>query len=377
MSLTGPVSRIERSGVEYAVRMYEPGDRAGFLGSYEQLLGQRLGTEWFDATYVDIPHLDHVPMVVVESAGAVVGACPFSPVLLRGGRHGEAETALALFNRDVFVAPDHRRRGLYTAAIEYAVAHYAASDAACVISPSVPASRRANERLGWAYGPPRRTHYRTRDATAFVAHRLGPEKRFAAPLPGVTTDAYVALRDRLRHDSGRVDVTRRGGLAVASLADLHGRQSGRPEHVSPVFDAEGLRYLLESPEFTPLTTYVARDGDDIVAAVVVHPRWYHGTHWLSVVHVAPLAGDERWERALSTLLGRVIDDHNDVDAYRVAIPLPESVLASYGFLSDRHPPMSLLEPSYTRFGARPLGAHRWTLGGESLVGAPHLWSLVW
>ncbi|AUV81645.1 hypothetical protein C2R22_08245 [Salinigranum rubrum] len=232
MSLTGPVERFERKGVDYVVRPYEDGDRDGFLDVYATVTDLRLDAEWFDATYEAVPHLDHVPVVVVETGDTVVGLCPFGPLPIRGGSDEREETALALLSRDVVVHPDHRRRGLYTAALEYALACYADHPAAFVVAPSVVESRAANERLGWTYGPPRKTHYRVRDATAFVAHRLGPRRRFAAPLPGAALDAYVVARDRRHRDACRVEVTRTDGLAVDILVDLHTRPSGRPAAVS-------------------------------------------------------------------------------------------------------------------------------------------------
>lgn len=373
MSLAAPPERFERKGVGYVVRPFEDGDRDGFLDVVEASNGFHFGTEWFDATYVDVPHLDHVPVVVVEDerSGQLVGVRPYAPFLVRGGD----ETALALLSRDTIVHPDHRRRGLFTTSTEYSLARYADSDVAFVFSHSNANSRPGYRKMGWEYPIPQVSHYRVAEMTGFVAQRLGPEKRVVAPLPGVAVDSYLALRDRLRHDAGGFEVTVADGVPVDTLAELHEQPGGRPAAVHPVFDASTLRYSLENPVFTRMRTYVARDGDGVAAALSVCPQRYHGTDWLVAAHVAPLAGDDRWERALSTLLGRALDEYDDVDAYRVAIPFPESVLASYGFLSDRHPPMSLLEPPRLKLGVRPLDG-RWELGGESLLDARALLALT-
>ncbi|AUV81643.1 GNAT family N-acetyltransferase [Salinigranum rubrum] len=277
-------------------------------------------------------------------------------------------------SRDTIVHPDHRRRGLFTASTEYSLDQYADSDVAFVFSHSNANSRPGYRKMGWQYAAWQVTRYRPRDTTAFVAHRLGRDKRFASPLPGVATDLYVAARDRLRRTGEEFEVSATDGVTIDTLASLHDRPSGRPDGVHPVFDEATLRYFLGSPEFARPRTYVARAHGEVVAALVVCHRRFHGTNWLSVAHVAPLAGGDRWEGALSTLLGHAIADAPDVDAYRVAIPFPESVLASHGFLSDRHPPMSLLEPPRLKLGIRPLDGN-WSLGGASLLDAEPLWTL--
>jgi predicted N-acetyltransferase YhbS len=372
VSIARAPHRIDREGVEYVVRPYGDGDREGFLAVYEASSGFHLGPEWFDATYVDVPYLDHVPVFVVETGGEVVGVRPYTPVRVRGGDG----TALALLSRDTIVHPDHRRRGLFTAATEYSLEQYAGSEVEFVFSHSNADSRPGYRKMGWRYPSRRVTHYRPRDATAFVAGRLGPRRRPAALLPGLAMDGYVAVRDALRRgDRSRFDVAVTDGPDYDPLVELHDRAAGRPAGVHPVFDGTALRYHLGNPEYRPLRTYVARERDEAVAAVAVHPRRFHGTDWLSVVHVAPLDGDRRWRRALATLLAAVVRDVPTADAYRVGVPLPARVLSSLGFLSDRHPPMSALESPRLKLGVRPLG-DGWHVGGASLLEADHLWALA-
>ena len=183
-----------RKGRSYTFRRYEPGDEEGFLDLFERVWGERRSEEWVRWRFEANPYMDHVPMFVAESGGAVVGTRPFLAFRMAVGDG----TALALLTVDTMVHPDHRRRGLFTTMTEQALEYYAEREPAFVFNQPNADARPGYRSLGFRELDPMRTYYRVQRPSAFD-DRLG--------VPGATAvsrvaDGLVTGYHRLREGGG-------------------------------------------------------------------------------------------------------------------------------------------------------------------------------
>lgn len=373
MSTAGHAETVELDGRSYLVRPFAPGDESGLRGVYDAVAGYDPGRDWFEATFGSGGYFDDPPIAVVECDGDVVGVLPSVPYRIGVGD----DATVGLLARDVMVLPEHRRRGVFSAAANVALTiclrH---EEVSFVFGHSNDASRRACEKMGWAYPSMQPTYVRPRDARAFARPRTRAGLRRAAATAVLAghlryRDARRRARRGLRRGDG-FDVRRVEGVPTDLLAGLHAGVA--PDAPSPVFDARTFRSHFSDPAFARSRTYVAARGGVDSAAVVVAARRWRGTRWRSVVHVAPLTGDEKREAALAAILDRLLAE-DDGDALRVAVPFPTGLLRSFGFLSDRRFPMARLEPprlSLGYFVVRDEGGIRESLDADS----HHLWHLA-
>lgn len=369
--------QVERDGVEYTIRWYEPGDGEGFCSLLAAVTGAERDVEWFERLYVEAPYLDHVPLVVATAGSddRVVGTRPFVAFRVRAG----GETELALLTRDTMVHPDHRRRGLFTTMTEVALDRYEAGEPAFVFSHSNANSRPGYRKMGWRFFGGRTRHYRVQDPGALVDARcrdwisrlLGPA---AAPLGR----GYLRARDLVASPPSGIEVTAHSTPPIETLATLAER--GRPGAIHPVRDRAYYRWLFDRPAAETARTYVASHDDEPVAAAVAHRSLGRGGFDVAQVsEVVPTTGGRQWGDGLAAVLDRVIADEGGADVVRVAgSTLPASILHSRGFLPNDRLPLSPLSYRPLRLGIRPLtGADDWRVNGQPLAeAAPHLWSLA-
>ncbi|WP_435180821.1 GNAT family N-acetyltransferase [Halorussus sp. AFM4] len=381
------------AGPEYEVRPYEPGDREAFCALFERVLGGRASEAWFDWKYRSNPYVDRVPILVAETGGEVVGARAFLPLALRV----EGEEYLAFQPCDTVVAPDHRRRGLFTRMTETALDRYA--DAVdCYFNFPNRYSLPGNRKLGWAVVGERSTHYRVQNPAAWlsdavpaaVPDRLGDA---AATAGRRAAESYFAARKRLASSPSPLSAAL--GTAGAAEAEAesgeeiavrwHGRvppellaslaDAGTPRRIHVARDERFYRWRFDNPTWTYETVVASADGP--AAALVVGSRTRpDGTRVVQLADVVPPAGSPERDRALAALLPAVLDEHADADVVLAAGDgLPESLLAAHGFRSDRRPPLSWVATPTVQV-ARPAGdGGDWTLAGRSLAD-PADWQLA-
>ena len=380
---TGTPTSVTRDGVEYTVRWYEPGDGAGFCSLLEAVTGASRSEEWFDRLYVDGPYLDHVPLVVATAGpdDSVVAVRPFVAFRVRAGD----ATETALLTRDTMVHPDHRRRGLFTTTTEVALRRYVAGEPAFAFSHSNANSRPGYRKMGWRYFGERTRYVRVQDPERFVRGRTRERiGRVLGPVAGPLGRGYVGIRDRTASSPSGVEVTRLDDPPVETLASLYERHPPGPVH--PVRDEAYYRWLFSIPTTASLSTYVAaEDGEPVAAAVVTRSRARGRLDVAEVAEVVPMDGGRRWRAGLAALLDRAIDDHSDADAVRAAAPpVPRSVLRTRGFLPNDRLPLAPLSIRKLQLGVRPLvetdrldDDASWRLDGRPLDEAvPYLWTLA-
>lgn len=361
-----------RDGVEYVIRWYEPGDGAGFCDLLEATSGVERDVTWFERLYVDNPYLDHVPLVVAEAAGDIVGTRPFAPYRVRVG--GSIE--LALLTRDTVVHPDHRRRGLFTTMTERALQRYVVGEPAFAFSHSNANSRPGYRNMGWRYIGTREKFYRFHDPRPFVVSRTRDSVgRVLAPTAAAIARGYLRFRAMRTSSPTDVTVERRSGVPADLLASLYDRRP--PEAIHPVRDAAFYRWRFSVPGRETSRTYVATHDGEHAAAMVV--RGNRGeTSWLIVEDVVPMVGGSGWRRGLDAILGRLLADHADAELVVVTgSTVPRDLLKEHGFVSGEAFPLSPFVDYPLQLGVRSLAGD----GDDAIdersfdAAAPYLWSV--
>jgi len=391
MTETRTATETHRAGgEEYTLRWFEPGDEDDFVAIFNEVWSAEKTTDWFDWRYRDTPYVDEVPMLVADHEGAVVATCPFVPFRVHAGE----VTRLAFLSTDVMTLSDHRRRGLFEQMTRMAVDRYAARPAserpALLFNHANRYSRPGFERLGWEYSEPQVRYNRLQRAGSYLVDRLGGSggtrgaREAAVRLGGAVATAVtrgaLALADRrASFDTARFAVERRSDVPAAVLAACY--DACRPDAVNVVYDEPFYEWRFSEPGNAPEATYLVREGDRVVAGLIVHRGRdeRNDTQTVTISHVTPAAGGPDRTAAVAAAVERVLADSRDADLVRTANPLvPPAVRRAYGFLPDDRLPMSkLTESSGLVLGRRPLVEGEWTLNDRLVRGAdPYLWTLA-
>ena len=359
----------------YTYRRFTSADTAGFLDLYETVWGRTRNREWFRWRFEANPYLDDVPMVVAESDGELVGAEPCLVFRLQLG----SASALAFQPADWIVHPDHRRRGLMRSMTEVLLDRYATDGPVVYFNFPSPALVPGLQKLGWRIASRPSTYYRVQNPSAFVAYtgrKSGLQSTATAQLARLSSPlahGYVDVLDRLCRPAADVTVERHGSVPVDLLTALYERSV--PDRVHVVRDEGFYRWRFANPRWET-TTYVARRGDEVLAACVTCVETNGGVRKVSLLDVLPWGGAD--SEALSTLLCAVVGDAADADLVRVAAgAVPASTLRRLGFLSNDTFPLSQL--SHTPpLAVRPASldaATPWVRSGHDLADGAQ-WALT-
>jgi GNAT superfamily N-acetyltransferase len=349
------------AGDPYRVRQYEPGDRRGVLALYETVFGDRRGRgDWFDWKFVENPYRARVPICVAERDGRIVGARPSLPLPLSVGGRRE----IALVQVDPMVHPDHRRRGLFTRMAEHVYDYYGPREPSVVVGFPNEAVKAGLEKMAEKLALDDGIM-----ATFTEFYRVqNPAALSNAPLAGAASPglrAYLAARDRTTPRAPDGELDRYVGVPQTRLAEI---AAGQPTpRVHAVRDEQFFGWRYDNPRYD-YATYVFR-GEGGPVAIVVGEQENTDEHIVHLSDVLPVADGETRTRALSALLGAVLEEHRDADVVAAAgTTLPRSVLARHGFLGTDRLPMSRFASAYW-FSARPLGGSggEWVVNGQALA----------
>lgn len=346
-------TRAGRGRERYAVRPFEAADRDAYLALYETVFGGRPADAWFDWKYASNPYADHVPIVVAERDGSLVGARSFLALALRtpGGRVGAFQAC------DTMVHPDHRRRGLFTRMTRHALDRYAGGDPALSFNFPNRQTLAGNRKLGWQLVENLAVYYRYQDLAARLPALPRPV-RWAATAGG---RGYLRLREQLgRPAADDVIVTRAPGVPVGTLATLAGRRSPDRFHVPR--DEQFYDWRYGRPDRSYVTYLAWRDGTRVGAAVF-------GTGDGSVVQLMEfLPRTARQEPVSAALLRAGLRDHPDASVVTgLADDVSPSTLAAFGFLDGAAWPLRRFVGTRP-FVVRPFAADGtgWELHGADL-----------
>jgi len=377
----------ERDLSDYRVRAYEPGDEEAVVALHNRIWGGDRPLAWFHWKYVDTPYLDAVPVYLVTCGDELVGVFGLVPFRMQAGE----EDGLGMLTGDLVVHPDHRGRGVFTellgSLLDDGVVGTDETDVPAAQGLSLveevdflfayanPLSYPGMMKLGWTDVSPRVSYHRIHDPSSFLRDRLGPGlARTAGPV--VRTAARSWLRARTLGTSGPAGLTVafHEDVPVDTLTTLAGR--GVPTGVSPVYDEAFYEWRFAGVSWTQDGTYVARYGDEPLAAVMVRERRDErlDATTLSLIHTVPLAGRER-EAGIAVILDRIAAEHRDASFLRAWNPVfPDWLLRERGFLSDDRPPLSWIGGPDLRLVAHSLSGGPFSEAALRESG-PALWSL--
>lgn len=219
-------------------------------------------------------------------------------------------------------------------------------------------------RLGWREVGHTATAYRIHAPSAFAGETAVGALAYAGVrgyYGGVDAAARTTARLRRRAEP---TVRCHDDQPARVLESLYERAP--PDGIHVPRTAAFYRWRLANPAWT-VTTYVAEEGGEPVAALVVCLDASGTFTTAKVLDALPPAGAD--PAALERLLWAVVSDHRWSDTVVVAADsLPSSVRSRLGFLRNDDLPLSLLTTA-NPVVARPfsLGGRSWTLGGRSLA----------
>lgn len=326
----------------YTIRPFEADDRDAYLSLYATVFGARPSDAWFDWKYASNPYTDHVPIVVAERDGTLVGARSFLALALRtpGGRVGAFQAC------DTMVHPDHRRRGLFTRMTRQALDRYAGGDPALSFNFPNEKTLAGNRKLGWQLVENLAVYYRYQQPAA----RLPPLPRPVRWAVAAGGRGYLRLRERLGPPAADVSVTRATTLPTDTL--VHLAQSRRLSRFHVPRDEPFYRWRYDRPDRTYRAYVARRSGEPVGAAVFGTGAGSAG----QLMEVLPRAAPD--EAVSAALLRAGLRDHADASVVTgLADDVSPSVLASSGFLDGTAWPLRRL------VGARPFVVRPFTDDG--------------
>ncbi|WP_306052455.1 GNAT family N-acetyltransferase [Natronococcus wangiae] len=341
------------------IRRFEPGDRAAFLSLYETVFERDRRTDWFRWKYKENPYVDHVPIVVAEHDGDLVGCRSLFAQEMRG--HGTVRTAFQPC--DTMVHPEHRRRGLFSRMNERTLERYTDGGPSFFFNFPNEASMQGNLDCGWREIGTVPLYYRFQDPVRAFERWAGDSEstsgstdrssgnRATAALSRALADAIAGSHragDRLLTPDAGVRIVRYETPPPETLERIYRRSIPDAMHTNRT--EAFYRWRFANPEHT-YTTYVAKRDAAPVAALVVSEVDDH----VRIVETLPRTVDSELA-ALNRLLVAVLSEYEDrsyVTAFGETLPTP----VRYRFYPDTRAPLStVIRPSARTLLARDIDA---------------------
>ncbi|WP_436346755.1 GNAT family N-acetyltransferase [Natronorubrum sp. FCH18a] len=383
----------------YTIRSFESSDRDALLSLYETVFDKDRSADWFRWKYTANPYVDHVPIVVAETDGELVGCRAFFALEMRIGD----DEPIAFQPCDTMVHPAHQGQGLFSRMNEYALERYADGPPLFCFNFPNEEAKPGNLNHGWKEIGTVPTYYRPQDPVESVrkvtddgeddtvASDDGPSGRVyrdlpyeddgsdlprddddsagedgvAAVLSDVVTGSQLAGDQLVTQASSEIAVIRFETPPADVLETVYRRSL--PDGIHTNRTAEFYRWRLENPARS-YTTYVAtRDGETPIAALICSRVDDH----LRIVETLPRAIASAQE-TINQLLAAALTDcpnQNYVTAFGETLPTP----IRYRFYPDTRFPLSTMaRPTARTLLARDLGRETgfgetiqddWTLSG--------------
>jgi hypothetical protein len=339
---------------QVTIRRFEPDDRAAFLSLYETVFGRSRSTDWFRWKYEDNPYVDHVPIVVAERDGELVGCRSLFAQEMRG--YGVVRPAFQPC--DTMVHTEHRKQGLFSRMNERTVERYADDGPSVFFNFPNAASIRGNRNHGWREIGTVSLYYRFQDPVRALeawtdrsptetGRVAGAVRSLADSINGAISSGH-RIGDRLLTPDADVRLERYETPPAALLETVYRRSIPDAMHTNRT--AAFYRWRFGNPTYE-YTTYVARRDGEPVAALVTSELDSH----VRIVETLPRSIDSE-QGALNRLLVAVLADCEDrhyVTAFGETLPTP----LRYRFYPDTRAPFStVVQPSSRTLLARDLDA---------------------
>lgn len=317
---------------QYDIRLFESGDRRGYLALYETVF-ETASDEWFTWKYEDNPYTDHVPIVVAETDGRIVGAKSALAMPVRIG----SSTRLALQPCDTMVHPDHRRRGVYSRMTEQMKDVYA--DRAVDLFFNFPNEKTLSGSLkhGWRVVGEVPAYYRVQNPVEYAGAGGGPVSSVVESISTRLLRQYYSLRERSIEPPSTVTVDRRTDIPASELGALYERTV--PDRIHTVRDERFYDWRFQNPKWE-YTAYTTHRGGEVVAAAVVGTRPDQSDSSVLLTDVLPLRGKAWLTGVFEALLQRLVEEYRDAEILALAgESVPETVRHQFGFRPDTTTPM--------------------------------------
>ncbi|MFW6320465.1 MAG: GNAT family N-acetyltransferase [Halohasta sp.] len=346
------MARTRQSAEEYQVRPYRPGDREKFCSLYETVWGRRKDADWFAWRFEANPYRDGVQMVVAERDGELVGAEPLLAFRLRidGSVHEVYQPV------DWIVAPDHRRRGLFTRMTERVLDRFLPEVSLFVNFPNellLPGLKK----FGWRTVGPVGCRYRVQDTRPFVeranAEPLPAAARTAANVGAPLVRAGLDVLDRLSSPP-EITVERSSEVPVDVIRGLYASAQPRASHF--VRDREFLRWRFANPNWETTSYVAARDGETVASIVTATDTTPHCT-LTRLLDIQPMCQRDADPAAFEAALAAVVDDATDADLICGPTGYCPAVFRRYGFYRDDTFPLSTVSSTTTHAIRTPDDGH--------------------
>lgn len=351
----------------YTTRWFERADLDDFVELYSDVFDTwSPSREWATWKYEANPYVDHVPIVVAERDGELVGARPFFGLPMSIG----GERRIALQPADTMVQADHRGRGLFTRMTERSVDHYVDREPAFFFNFPNDRSRPGYEKLGWETVGEEARYYRIQGPERVLADRDDSvTDGIVGTIGSKLVGAYTRLCDEFADVPGDVSVERHSGVPVEELAGIYRRSVPRAIHA--IREEQFLRWRFGNPNWE-YSTYVTGGDPDPVAMVVGDARRLStGVDVTRIVDTLPLDPDGA-DKQLLALLDRILKERAESDVIVTPTPgFPDDLMRCLGFYCDDWPPLKYVSRGRTHV-ARSTGD--WEVDGVD-IRDPENWLL--
>lgn len=306
----------------YTIRRATETDVRGFLDLHANVFGTWPGSldrEIFEWKYEDNPYFDELPVIVAESGGEIVGAKGhFGLKMALGGT-----TMLGIQTADLMVHPAHRRNGILTKMVELDGAIY---DTGKQLFFGFPAR---SAMAGYLDAGRRKV-----ENPLFIRLLSPSELTDLVPLNPVlraigigSYKSYLRLIDGISQSGNEYDVVVTNDHPIDLLCTLYERRI--PPGIHAERTAEFYDWRLSDP-LHEITTYVARDRGEPVAAMVVSERDDH-------VHIREILPINVSHNAIRALLETIVSDFSDSNYLTSWCPrnLDEMAFIKAGFITSK------------------------------------------
>lgn len=340
MSLTVGLSLdMGAPGDDYVIRPYEPGDVDDFLHLYETVFDEDdPKPEWFAWKYEENPYVDHVPIIVAELGGTLVGARPFFALEMAVN----GESVLALQPCDTMVHPDHRRNGLFTRMTDHAIERYASGEPGFFFNFPNEISLRGYLKLGWEQvGGLPRAYRIVNPRRVGKSGQERPIRRLGRMLAAPLSSGYLQFRDTWLSSSDAYRFRVEEPIPAGEFTSIYHR--GVPHTIHVRRDERFYNWRFNNPDWA-YRAYLTEEVQKPVGLITASPsdRDGAGASITRIVDVVPLRRQFDDDQT-PALIHRVIEDNPESDLFVAPRSvIDSSTLHRLGFLSDTTLPLSLV-----------------------------------
>lgn len=317
----------------YDIRHFQPEDLDGYLDLYNRVFGFSVDIEWFQWKYEDPPTADTPNIIVAEYEGEIVGARSFLALRISSN----FQEYRALQPCDTMVAPEHRKKGLFTRMNRKAIRDYESSDVRLFFNFPNENSLPGCLKTGWQVAQPLELQYRLQHPDTIAQSKYdNPLVRLFGKTASAAFQAYLRAQ-RFRTKPTTIEINQYTEVPAGELAMLHNRN--QPSEIHAVRDEAFYDWKFRNPTWD-YQTYIARENDESVAATIFATKEGSLTQ-TRIVESLPLQPENTPLNVIETLYREAIADHPETDYFIAAgDSIPERVRRRLGFLSDGSMPLS-------------------------------------